>query len=267
MGDPLVDPGLLCDGAAGAARKKWDAGDLEGAAALYHSALVNAEQLGPDDPRLASTLCSLASVYIDLGKATEATEYAARALGAAEKFGDKGRRVIAAACMILGGTALAAKRLKEAKRFYKRAIPIFQALGTIEFVMTLFNFAMVYKEEGKHERAIELCRQALTALKKMGKAEGPEFANVLHGLACAYHGAKKPAEAEPVFKWAIALLEKTLGPSAPPLAEVLADYAALLGEIGRGPEATKLAARAAKIRDARPVADAAAKLKDVQGGA
>ena len=56
------------------------------------------------------------------------------------------------------------------------------------------------------------------------------------------------AEAEPLYKRALAIREKALGPEHPDVATSLENYAALLRETARVDEAERLEARAKAIR-------------------
>ncbi len=85
----------------------------------------------------------------------------------------------------------------------------------------------------------------------MEKALGPEHPNVatsLNNLAFMYHDQGKYAEAEALYKRALAIDEKALGPEHPDVAQSLENYAALLRKTGRSTEATKMEARAKAIR-------------------
>ena len=55
------------------------------------------------------------------------------------------------------------------------------------------------------------------------------------------------AEAEPLFKRALAIFEKVLGPEHPSVAISLENYAVLLRETRRGAKAAKMKARAKAI--------------------
>ncbi len=58
----------------------------------------------------------------------------------------------------------------------------------------------------------------------------------------------KYAEAEPLYKRSLAIVEKALGPEHPDVATSLKNYAALLRKTGRATEASKMEARAKAIR-------------------
>ncbi len=63
-----------------------------------------------------------------------------------------------------------------------------------------------------------------------------------------YDDQGRYAEAEPLYKRALAIVEKALGPEHPDLATSLENYAALLRKTGHATLATKMEARAKAIR-------------------
>ncbi len=96
-------------------------------------------------------------------------------------------------------------------------------------------------------------RQLGAALKE---AEGfgpqdPRLATSLNNLAVLYEARGRYAEAEPLYKRALAIVEKALGPEHPDVATSLENYAALLRKTERTTEATKMKARAKAIRAKR----------------
>ena len=67
-------------------------------------------------------------------------------------------------------------------------------------------------------------------------------------MGIVYRLQGRYAEAEPLYKRALAILEKALGPDHPDVATTLENYAALLRKTGRTTEATKMEARAKAVR-------------------
>ncbi|MFQ5915996.1 MAG: tetratricopeptide repeat protein [Nitrospinota bacterium] len=67
-------------------------------------------------------------------------------------------------------------------------------------------------------------------------------------MATVYQAQGKYGEAEPLFKRALAIREKALGPEHPSVAQSLENYAALLRKTGRGTEAANMETRAKAIR-------------------
>ena len=74
------------------------------------------------------------------------------------------------------------------------------------------------------------------------------MAQSLNNLAVLYYAQGLYAEAEPLFKRALAIREKALGPEHPHVAKSLENYAGLLRKTYRGSEAAKMEARAKRIR-------------------
>ncbi len=74
------------------------------------------------------------------------------------------------------------------------------------------------------------------------------MATDLNNLAVLYHAEGRYAEAEPLHKRALAILEEARGPEHSVVASSLQNYAALLRKTGRGTEAAKMETRAKAIR-------------------
>ena len=63
-----------------------------------------------------------------------------------------------------------------------------------------------------------------------------------------YHAQGKYAEAEPLYRRALAIREKALGPEHPDVAKTLENYAELLRKANRKAEAAEMRERAQAIR-------------------
>ncbi len=74
------------------------------------------------------------------------------------------------------------------------------------------------------------------------------MATTLNNLAGLYRAQGHYAEAEPLHKRALTIVEKALGPEHPHVATSLENYAALLRETARADEAERMEARAKAIR-------------------
>ena len=75
------------------------------------------------------------------------------------------------------------------------------------------------------------------------KGHGPDHlqvANALEALAGVHAKQGDDASAEPLYRRALTIREKALGPEHPEVAELRADYAELLRRMGRHDEATDL---------------------------
>ena len=74
------------------------------------------------------------------------------------------------------------------------------------------------------------------------------MAKSLNNLAVLHRAQGKYAEAEPLYRRALAIDEKALGPEHPEVAKTLDNHAELLRKTNRTAEAIKLEARAQAIR-------------------
>ncbi len=88
---------------------------------------------------------------------------------------------------------------------------------------------------------------ALKEAEKFGEQD-PRFATSLNNLAALYRAQGKYAQAEPLYRRSLAIVEKALGPEHPQVAQSLENYAALLHKLNRDAEADKMEARAQAIR-------------------
>ena len=74
------------------------------------------------------------------------------------------------------------------------------------------------------------------------------MATSLNRLAALYYSQGKYNEAEPLYRRALSIWEKALGPEHPDVATVLENYALLLRKTNREAQAEELEARARAIR-------------------
>ena len=93
-------------------------------------------------------------------------------------------------------------------------------------------------------------KQWMAAVRKAEAFEpqDPRLATSLNNLAELYHTQGQYAQAEPLYKRALAIYEKALGPDHPSVATSLENYADLLQKTGRTAEAEELEERARAIR-------------------
>ena len=73
----------------------------------------------------------------------------------------------------------------------------------------------------------------------------------LTNLALVYRAQRRYAEAEPLYKRSLAIIEKALGPEHRYVAWSLENYAVLLRATGRSDEAERMEARAKAIHAKR----------------
>ncbi len=102
-------------------------------------------------------------------------------------------------------------------------------------------------QQGNYPEAAKELAAALKEAEGFGPQD-PRLATNLNNLAGLYYAQGRYAEAEPLLKRALAIVEKALGPEHPKVAKALENYATLLRDTGRSTEADTLAARAKAIR-------------------
>lgn len=187
------------------------------AEALFKRALAIREKaLGADNPDVATSLNSLATLYSDHGQYTNDRGY-----------------------------------YSKAKPLFKRALAIREKClppDHPDLAGSLNNLANVYLAEGDNADAAPLYARALAISEK---ALGPDHPNVainLHNLALALRDQGKYAEAEPLFGRSIEIYEKAFGADHPDVGRGLESMAELYRRTSRNQEARKLDARAATIR-------------------
>ena len=108
----------------------------------------------------------------------------------------------------------------------------------------------------------EFSRQSLRGPRGIGQVEGrvdrlylatgnASIATTLHALAGLLRDEGRFREAEPLYRRALEIREKTAGANPRDVVETLKDYALLLRRAGRNGEAAKLDARAAQLQPAK----------------
>ncbi|HEY6554360.1 MAG TPA: serine/threonine-protein kinase, partial [Vicinamibacteria bacterium] len=106
----------------------------------------------------------------------------------------------------------------------------------------------VYMNLGLYDQALALLQQAL-ALRKSAGASDVERASSLHNLATLHHHKEAYALAEPLYREALGIRERALGPMHPDVATTLNQLAALRRAQGDFDEAVPLYRRALAISE------------------
>jgi tetratricopeptide (TPR) repeat protein len=81
--------------------------------------------------------------------------------------------------------------------------------------------------EGRYDDALPCAEEALRLGEAEVRPDHPTNAALLSALAQLYHHQGRHADAEPLFRWVLAIDEKALGPKHLGLATDLENYAAL----------------------------------------
>ena len=102
-------------------------------------------------------------------------------------------------------------------------------------------------QEGRYAEAEQYLTVALKQAEKFGEQDA-RLATSLNTLAELYRAQGKYAEAKPLYRRALSIFQKALGPEHPNVATSLENYGNLLRKMGRDEEAEKMEARAKAIR-------------------
>ena len=109
------------------------------------------------------------------------------------------------------------------------------------------DLALLYKEMGRESDSISYFEKSLAV--RENSPDSAELATSLNNLARAYRASGKLDKAEELYKRALSMRERLFGASDQNVAAVLRNYAVLLRQMGRKPEAKALDKRAQAIED------------------
>jgi tetratricopeptide (TPR) repeat protein len=183
----------------------------EADALLQKALAIQTERLSPDDPDLARTLQDLGALRNVQGRTNE------------EKTLDQ-----------------------RASAIFAKAKPT----QTEPASGLLIEQGNSFSSRGEYDRAAEAYQKAIDADTQQFGADSPRIAIDVLNLAWLYRDRieSKRSQAEPLFERALAIREKSLGPDAPQVAEVLSDEALLFFYEGKSERGVSIALRALAIQ-------------------
>lgn len=200
--------------------------------------ILESENSRPDS-YLPRHLADFAKFYQDQGKSGAAEELYLRALAVSEKIRGPENVLTVHAIYDLGGFYRSTGRYMEAETNYRRALAIVEK-----------NAALQTAAYNRRWRRLKWNRRTLQTL-----IGGPQLsiAAALDRLAEVYEDQQSYSEAEPLRRRSLEIKEKAKGRSLhPTVADALDTYAAVLRNMGRGPEAAELETRSRSIRTKYP---------------
>lgn len=154
-------------------------------------------------------------------------------------------------------TAESQKDYKTAEELYAKAVVEAQKLGESapEVASADNNMAGFYFAQGDGQKAEDLYKNALTIREKALGLEHKDIITDLNGLGRALVKQDKFAEAEPIYKRTLVVLEVNKEPVS---AALLDEYALVLTKLNRKDEAAKMAKRAKEAGQGSRVAEGSA---------
>jgi tetratricopeptide (TPR) repeat protein len=227
-------------------------GDFPAAISILDRLVRQAEDFGPEDPRLPIALNNLGRAHHDRGAWFEAEKSYRRAIAILERASAAARLV-----PVLNNLALMyieAGQLQKAERIAARvaaALPHAPGLDPIEFTMYDHNRAYLHIAAGRHGEAACVLVQALRDAERRLGPRVPHVAGLLNALGLNAMSQGYAAEAVPHFERALDIMLELCGPQHPTVARGLINLARAYRETGRIPEAESLARRACGIIETR----------------
>jgi CHAT domain-containing protein/Tfp pilus assembly protein PilF len=205
------------------------AGKYSDAEPLYQRSLLILQKiLGPEHPRVATSLNNLAALYRAQGYYGKAEPLYQRSLTIRERVPKPEHRDIAESLNNLGALYYSKGQYAKAEQFFQRSNAILEiVLGADDpkFASSLNNLASLYNSTGQYAKAEQLFQRSLAIREK---AAGPlDVATSLNNLAELYRNQGQYAKAEQLFKRSKEIREKGLGAEHPDVAASLNNLAEL----------------------------------------
>ncbi len=230
-----------------------DAAQYDSAFIIGQIALEKAEiEFGKEDTTVAIILNSLANIYSDQGKYTEAEQLYKRALAIREKALGPEHPVVADNLFNLAVHHWQLSKHGEALQYQKRALAIREKIFGPEHpavAQSLNNMAAIYQDQGKYTKAEPLFKKALEIREKTLGPEHWAVGESLNNLGILNYLQGRYAEAEPYFKKALEIREKIYGPEHPIVADNLHNLMVFYWQQAKYAEAEKYQKRALAIRE------------------
>ena len=227
--------------------------DYAGAEQDFLKALREAENFGPQDIHVGSTLNSLGLVYRAEKKYSEAEAAYRRALGIMEKtYGnslDTGNVNFNIATVMFdqGHQAEALPNLSNALAIYRQ----FLGETSMKTAAVLCMQGDAWRLTKRYPEAEAALRQCADIREMDSGIESTDLADAQYSLALTMVAEGKLSAAEPRLRLVEKIREKNLGITSPLLAQTMEDHAAVLREMGRDKEARTLATIAEAILRSR----------------
>ncbi|WP_204140408.1 tetratricopeptide repeat protein [Halomicronema sp. CCY15110] len=234
------------------ASELYQSGRYGEAEPLYQQSLtIRREQLGERHADVASSLNSLALLYVAQGRYGEAEPLYQQSLTIRrEQLGDR-HPDVATSLNNLAALYFAQGRYGEAEPLFQASLSILrQQLGErhADVASSLNNLALLYGTQGRYGEAEPLYQQSLMIRREQLGDRHPDVATSLNNLAALYFAQERYGEAEPRYQEALSIFRERLGESHPNVAQILNNLASLYVVQGRYGEAEPLFQSSLSIR-------------------
>ena len=207
---------------------------------------------GPEHPKTAFSLNSLAGLYLAIGDYAKAEPLFRRALAIHEKTFGPGHPNTATSVNNLALLYYSMRDYARAESLFRRALGIYEKAFGPENPSTatsLNNLAELHRATGDYLKAEPLCQRALAIHEKAFGPEHPNTATSLNNLAELYRATGDYLKAEPLYRRALAIHEKALGPRHLKTARSLQNLTLLNIDVSKAGGALELALRAEEAEE------------------
>jgi tetratricopeptide (TPR) repeat protein len=141
----------------------YEKGNLELAEKMFEGALEEAQKLGPEDSRLATSFNNLALIYQRQGQPRKAAPLYKRALAVYDRARGASRRHLASTLDNLAELYFNQGDLIKARALYRKVLSVFeQVYGPCheELVPRLKRLGYIYCERGRYDEALQFYNRA-----------------------------------------------------------------------------------------------------------
>lgn len=225
--------------------------DYAKAEQTFNLALHEAERFGPMDPRVGTSLNSLGLTLRDGKKFAESEAAYRKALVIFDKAYGPDSIDVGNVNFNIANVMFDQGHQTIAFPYLQRSLAIYEALlggVSLKTAAALCMLGDAYRLQKSYKEAEIPLRRCADIREADGGMRNADLAEALHSLALVYQAEGKYTQAEPRFRLAEKIREGTLGIMSPVLAQTMEDHAALLHQMGRDIDATRLTTMAGAIR-------------------
>lgn len=228
-------------------KRAYEHGDFVEAEKLFKSALKEAENL-QDNELIAKTNDFLGGLYFQQKKYNDAEKFFLKSIEVWEQLGAKDSDEVTYPLSNLGLAYDEQKKYDKAEEVLRRAITIREKTKNPDIATALLNIGKVYAEQNKLTEAQVVYEKAfeLFVFAEDKNIEGT--LNTASNLSLIYEATKRYKKLEAIYRIIIDLIGNNYSMNDVSLPPYLDKYAILLRKLKRNVEATKVEARAKRIR-------------------
>jgi len=202
----------------------------------------------------------LGEVYLEERRPREAEPLFRRVLAARQNASPPDPTATAVAMVDLAAVYGNTGRLRQSERMLRQALAMLEEQFSPDHPMlsaALGPLGVALSREHKYGEALAVTERAWQILRENPRVAAPDLLNTMSSLAALYSLTGNMSEAELYAKDLTARAEAIYGPDHPRFGWCLANYAAILGRMGRKDEARAMEKRSAAIlarsEEANPV--------------